>query len=232
MLLQKGGEPPMNIAPFIFVGLLATFSVSWFGYVFRPQVEIGRLSQFTNEITGEVYPIGRSGLAQQGAEVYRAQGCAACHTQQVRAASEGNDLARGWGIRRTVASDFMLDRPAQVGSIRLGPDLANIGLRKSTNDIVWHYKHLIDPKSVPGAEKSNMPPYRYLFHKQRQISARGAITVTTDPGFEYVPWRRCRNRRNRPLRLPVERMRPPPDRPTSPPRRRQPQPQTPPPNES
>ena len=177
----------MNIAPFIFIGLFATFSVSWFGYVFRSQAEIGREGQFTNPITGAVYPIAREGRAQQGAEVYRAQGCAACHTQQVRAMTEGSDIVRGWGIRRTVAADYMLDRPALLGNVRLGPDLANLGLRKGTNDVVALYKHLINPRSVRGGEKSIMPLYKYLFEKRRASGTPGAVVMEDEPGFEYIP---------------------------------------------
>src|SRR5687768_2798972 len=141
------GGDAMNIAPFIFVGLLATFSISWFGYVFRPYVELSRQEPFQHPITQQVYPINRGGFAQQGAEVYRAQGCAACHTQQVRSEAEGNDIEWGFGSRRTVGTDFMLENPPLLGGIRLGPDLSNIGLRKGTNDIEWHYAHLLAPKS-------------------------------------------------------------------------------------
>src|SRR4051812_21975588 len=111
----------MNIAPFIFIGLFATFSLSWFGYVFKPQADLHKQEPFVHPITGEVYPIARAGLAMQGAEVYRAQGCAACHTQQVRGKDEGNDEQRVWGIRKTVGTDYMLENPPQLGSVRLGP---------------------------------------------------------------------------------------------------------------
>lgn len=174
----------MNIAPFIFIGLLATFSASWFAYVFKSAAELGRLHPFVDPITAEVYPIARSGEAMQGAEVYRAQGCAACHTQQVRSSSEGNDQARGWGARRTVATDYMLENPPQLGKVRLGPDLSNIGQRKTTNDIVWHYQHLLNPKAV--VEKSTMPSYPYLFTK---VSAGtiGSFSIPTEPNVAYIP---------------------------------------------
>lgn len=173
----------MNIAPFIFVGLLATFSISWFGFVFRSQAQLSKLEPFKDPITSAVYPIARSGLAMQGAEVYRAQGCAACHTQQVRPRELGNDIERGWGSRFTVATDYMLDNPAQLGSVRLGPDLANVGARLP--DVNWHYAHLLDPKSK--VEKSNMPPYAYLFHKKKVGSGAVGLTVSSDPNFVYVP---------------------------------------------
>src|SRR5205809_7397920 len=127
----------MNIAPFIFIGLLATFSMSWFGFVYRPTAELSRQEPFKDPITSAVYPIGRTGQAMQAAEVYRAQGCAACHTQQLRPAQEGNDLKRGFGLRRTVGTDYMLDRPPQLGAIRLGRDLANFVIRTSTTEVDW-----------------------------------------------------------------------------------------------
>jgi cytochrome c oxidase cbb3-type subunit II len=176
----------MNIAPFIFIGLLATFSVSWFGFVYRPTAEFSRQEPFKDPITAAVYPVGRSGEAIQGAEVYRAQGCAACHTQQVRPAEEGNDLKRGFGLRRTVSTDYMLDRPPQLGAIRLGPDLANFGLRKSTNDVNWVYLHLLRPKAVE--PKSNMPPYPYLFTKvPNEKAPSDALSLPNEAKFKFVP---------------------------------------------
>jgi cytochrome c oxidase cbb3-type subunit 2 len=174
----------MNIAPFIFIGLLATFSMSWFGYVYRPHAELSRQTPFVDPISAAVYPIGRSGQAIQGAEVYRAQGCAACHTQQVRPEQEGNDIKRGFGLRRTVGTDYMLDRPPQLGAIRLGPDLANFGLRKTTNDVEWIYKHLLAPKEV--VAKSTMPPYPYLFEKVKS-NRPGALQISSDKDHFYIP---------------------------------------------
>jgi cytochrome c oxidase cbb3-type subunit II len=176
----------MNVAPFIFIGLLATFAMSWFGYVFRPNAELSRQTPFVDPITSAVYPIGRGGQATQGAEVYRAQGCAACHTQQVRPKEEANDIERGFGSRRTVGTDFMLDNPPQLGAIRLGPDLANYGFRKTTNDLKEIYLHLLDPKAV--VPKSNMPKYPYLFEKLKTNPNRAdALRVASDKDHDYVP---------------------------------------------
>jgi cytochrome c oxidase cbb3-type subunit 2 len=176
----------MNIAPFIFIGLLATFSMSWFGFVYRPTAELSRQEPFKDPITAAVYPIARSGQAMQGAEVYRAQGCAACHTQQVRPEQEGNDLKRGFGLRRTVATDYMLDHPAQLGAIRLGPDLANFGLRKTTNEVNWIYLHLLSPKAV--VPKSNMPPFPYLFEKiLAEKAPANALSISGETKYKFMP---------------------------------------------
>jgi cbb3-type cytochrome oxidase cytochrome c subunit len=71
----------------------------------------------------------------------------------------GADIARGWGLARSVAADFLYDQPVMLGSQRIGPDLANVGLRLPDAD--WHYRHLYDPTSI--VPKSVMPPYRFLF---------------------------------------------------------------------
>ena len=85
----------------------------------------------------------------RGREVYIANGCVYCHTQQPRAQGFGPDLARGWG-RATVAADYAYDRPHLLGTMRTGPDLMNIGVRQPSEQ--WHLGHLYQPRAyVPGS---------------------------------------------------------------------------------
>ncbi len=106
---------------------------------------------------------------------------------QVRAT--GPDIARGWGLRGSVARDYLQDQPILLGSQRLGPDLANIGVRKP--DATWHLKHLYAPDLV--VTNSTMPPYRFLFETRQinQSPAADALVLDGDltpaPGFEVVP---------------------------------------------
>ena len=72
----------MNHGPLIFLGVLVTFVASWWGLIFAPQVQIG--SQQIAATDGPVYPFRRVGAAEQGQQVYVANGCAQCHSQQVR----------------------------------------------------------------------------------------------------------------------------------------------------
>ena len=74
----------MNYGPLIFLAAFFALAGSWSGFVLTPQLQIGRLQQ-TNTIGSATttYPVARPGLAQQGLEVYRANGCAYCHSQQV-----------------------------------------------------------------------------------------------------------------------------------------------------
>jgi mono/diheme cytochrome c family protein len=74
----------MNYGPLVFLAAFFALSASWFGFVLTPQVQLGRQQQATNVVnTAELYPQARPGLAHQGLEVYRANNCAACHSQQV-----------------------------------------------------------------------------------------------------------------------------------------------------
>jgi cytochrome c oxidase cbb3-type subunit 2 len=85
-------------------------------------------------------------------------------------------------VRRTVAQDYLRDQPALVGTIRIGPDLSNIGARQP--DARWHYVHLYNPrKVVPG---SMMPPYRFLFEKRKLTGAAPQNAIVED-GFHIVP---------------------------------------------
>lgn len=91
--------------------------------------------------------------AARGRRVYVAEGCIHCHSQLVRPGVPRE--AEWWGPTRPVDRR---EAPPLVGVRRLGPDLANVGNRRSA---AWHALHLADPRAVvPG---SRMPSYRHLF---------------------------------------------------------------------
>ncbi|AKU97936.1 Cytochrome c oxidase subunit CcoN [Labilithrix luteola] len=96
----------------------------------------------------------RSDLELRGREIYAREGCAYCHTQQVRATEE--DVAR-FGPA-TAAWEQRNDIPHLYGTRRIGPDLAREGgLRR--ND--WQLTHLYDPRAVEPL--SVMPRFPWLF---------------------------------------------------------------------
>jgi cbb3-type cytochrome oxidase cytochrome c subunit len=270
----------MNYGPILFLAAFVALAGSWSGFVLTPHLQLSRL-QPTNTVgsAGVTYPVARPGLAAQGREVYRANGCAYCHSQQVvqtgtmleivvtdagtnqamtaatllrlaeppadqpvvlaplpgfeaargdktgatllrglpkalfRSSTRdaamvaigtisatgakaqlwivpvGPDLARGWGKRRSVAEDFLYDSPVMPGSQRVGPDLANLGVRQP--DPNWHLLHLYAPQAQ--VKGSTMPPYRFLFEK-RQIGLEPSPEALTLPaeaappaGYEVFP---------------------------------------------
>jgi cytochrome c oxidase cbb3-type subunit 2 len=163
-----GGAPPaslfnMNRGWLLGIGLLLVLAASGFALVIWPQLQLGGLEMVTIEATGQSYPLPRLGEALRGQEVYRANGCQYCHTQQVRAPAAGADLARGWGSRRTVARDYLREAPVMLGTLRLGPDLANLGARQ-TNALNLLLR-LYNPGLV--APGSLMPPHPFLFEQRR-----------------------------------------------------------------
>ena len=150
----------MNRGPWIFLGVLVALAISFLGLVLLPQLDLGRLAEVKTMGSDDLYPVARPGLAAQGADIYRANGCVVCHSQQVRPTPA--DLER-YGKRRSVAPDYLFDQPAQLGRQRIGPDLANIASRNRGAE--WQFQHLYAPRSVvPG---STMPPFPYLFQVRK-----------------------------------------------------------------
>lgn len=182
----------MNFGPLIFLGIFFTMSLSWLGLVLTPQLQLGNHAPEPNEKTGQLYPQARSGMAAQGAQVYRANGCFYCHSQQVAPKQSGSDFARGWGERRTVAADYLFDYPVMAGSQRIGPDLANIGLRQpDENQLLLHlYNSQI---TMAKEKKSNMPSFPYLFEKRTLGRSPSPDALKFPPqfapkdGYEIVP---------------------------------------------
>jgi cytochrome c oxidase cbb3-type subunit 2 len=74
----------MNRGPLIFLAAFFALASSWFALVLVPQIQLGRQVESKTVPAGDLYPVARPGLAAQGREVYRANGCATCHSQQIR----------------------------------------------------------------------------------------------------------------------------------------------------
>lgn len=115
----------------------------------------------------------------RGREVYIANGCVYCHSQQPRAKALGPDFSRGWG-RATVAGDYAYDQPHLLGTMRTGPDLMNIGVRQPSEQ--WHLGHLYQPRAyVPG---SIMPSYPFLFEAKAKAKAdKDDVLVSLPPAY-------------------------------------------------
>jgi cytochrome c oxidase cbb3-type subunit 2/cytochrome c oxidase cbb3-type subunit I/II len=103
-----------------------------------------------------------------GRIIYGREGCAYCHTQQVRFVAA--DRAR-WS-QPTEAWETRYEYPQLWGTRRIGPDLA----RESgvhSND--WQLVHLYDPRAV--VADSNMPPFPWLFAGSSDHPKQDALDV-------------------------------------------------------
>jgi len=119
----------------------------------------------------------------RGREVYLANGCIACHTQQPSSTGAGRaDGARGWG-RPSVAADYHYDSPPLLGTMRTGPDLFNIGVRQPSAD--WHLGHLYQPRAY--VADSIMPGYPFLFELKPEGAVGKSDKVVALPGGTVPP---------------------------------------------
>src|SRR5436189_3562400 len=111
----------------LFLGIFGTFAFSWVGLILIPNSQIGHLDPQIEE--DDIYPMPKSGMADRGRQIYAANGCVYCHSQQVRADYASSDIERKWGDRRSAPRDYLFERPVVLGKMRGGPDLSNIGKR-------------------------------------------------------------------------------------------------------
>ncbi|RRQ23959.1 cytochrome-c oxidase [Guyparkeria sp. SCN-R1] len=115
----------------------------------------------------------------RGRAHYVGLGCVYCHSQQPRDPSQAPDQARGWG-RPSTAADYVYDRPHQLGTMRTGPDLFNIGARQPSR--AWQLTHLYAPRAVH--PDSIMPAFPFLFETK---DSAGPDDVVVDVPKAFRP---------------------------------------------
>ena len=110
-----------------------------------------------------------SAEASLGKKSFIANGCVACHTQQIR----NVEMDKIWGSRPGIAADYAgitrtdvwRNTATLMGTERTGPDLTNIGTRQPST--TWNLLHLYQPRSV--VEQSIMPAYPWLFEIKNEV---------------------------------------------------------------
>lgn len=115
--------------------------------------------------------------AVKGKNVYIANGCVACHTQQVR----NVDMDKMWGARPGLAADYAdmhrtdiwRNTATLMGTERTGPDLTDVGNRQPSKD--WNLVHLFNPRAV--VKESIMPAFSWLFTIKKQ-PAKSDVVVS------------------------------------------------------
>ncbi len=116
-----------------------------------------------------------SAAAIKGKALFIANGCVACHTQQVR----NIDMDKMWGSRPSLAADYADNHRTDIwrntatlmGTERTGPDLTDIGSRQPSKD--WNLVHLYNPRIV--VKESIMPAYPWLFTIKKQPSKSDVV---------------------------------------------------------
>ena len=115
--------------------------------------------------------------AERGRQVYVAEGCIHCHSQYARPGSPDEDF---WGPPHGM-SDVRHGNPVLIGNRRQGPDLTNVGARRSE---AWLRQHFIRPQLlVPG---SPMPSYAHLFTDRRGADLVQYLRISGLPSTGHV----------------------------------------------
>jgi cbb3-type cytochrome oxidase cytochrome c subunit/cytochrome c553 len=100
------------------------------------------------------HPLGLTVSEQRGRAIYGREGCAYCHTQQIRYLA--TDVSR-FGAP-TLAWETRFDYPQLWGTRRIGPDLSREGSVRSPD---WQLSHLYSPRAL--VSDSVMPAFPSLF---------------------------------------------------------------------
>jgi len=157
-------------AIFLLIGTLLTVAIGGI-------VEIVPL--FTIETTVEHVEGMRpySPLELRGRDIYVREGCYLCHSQQIRAL---RDEVERYG-HYSIAAESMYDHPFQWGSKRIGPDLARVGGKYSSD---WHYAHLKNPQEL--VPESLMPHYAFLDTPLNTADIRDRMRALRVAGVPYT----------------------------------------------
>ncbi|MEO8613919.1 MAG: cbb3-type cytochrome c oxidase subunit II, partial [Luteolibacter sp.] len=127
-----------------------------------------------------------SSAAERGRQVYLEEGCIHCHSQYVRPGTQDEE---NWGPRRSV-DEVMNGEPVLIGNRRQGPDLTNVGARRSE---AWLKLHFINPQMF--AAGSSMPRYNHLFDSGKgedlvsylKQSSAAQMSIVIEKASRWVP---------------------------------------------
>lgn len=123
-----------------------------------------------------------TGEALKGKYVYIAEGCVACHSQQVR----NVEMDKVFGARPGIAADYAhigrtsiwQNTATLMGTERTGPDLTDVGNRQPSKE--WNLMHLYNPRAV--VAQSIMPSYEWLF-EIKEDPGPADVVVSVPPAF-------------------------------------------------
>jgi mono/diheme cytochrome c family protein len=118
---------------------------------------------------------------ERGRHIYIAEGCINCHSQYVRPNTSDVQM---WGPV-TGLEEIRREQPPLIGNRRQGPDLSQVGARRSQ---LWLRIHFLNPRDV--SYESIMPRYDYLFRDGRGDDLIAYLMSLNSAGHwgEVVNW--------------------------------------------
>jgi len=126
--------------------------------------------------------VDSSSAIERGRRVYISEGCISCHSQYVRPGSADVLI---WGPSQTMEEVHAL-QPPLIGNRRQGPDLSQVGSRRSK---LWLEAHLVDPREI--SYRSIMPSYAFLFSDQRGDDLVAYLASLRSPAQQHLEEQRA-----------------------------------------
>ena len=116
-------------------------------------------------------------LELAGRDIYIAEGCASCHSQQIRPLLADTERYGSY----SEAGEFVFDRPNLWGSRRIGPDLSREGGKRTG---LWHLEHFSNPSAK--TQGSVMPSFAHLSTAQLDYrSMQQRLSIAGQFGTPY-----------------------------------------------
>lgn len=158
--------------------------LGWFAVATTVTILIGGIAEIAPMFTAKAGPESLPGvtpytaLEVAGRDIYIREGCYTCHSQMIRPMRAELLRYGEW----TRAGEYAYDRPFQLGSRRIGPDLQRVGGKYPD---AWHYEHMKDPRSTsPG---SIMPQYEFLLRDRYDVEdIRKSVVALRRAGVPYT----------------------------------------------
>jgi cytochrome c oxidase cbb3-type subunit 2 len=160
------------------------YGIVLFGFIFLT-VMIGIGPAFWVQDHNNPLPGSRELTEQEhrGLNIFIAEGCLYCHTQQVRPLAQDKPFGRPSApgdYARLRPQDLWRMTPALLGTERTGPDLINVANRQPSE--TWHFIHLYNPRAVVKA--SVMQAYPWLFEMKSNPDSNDVIVPVPS---DYAP---------------------------------------------
>ncbi|MCH9610116.1 MAG: hypothetical protein S4CHLAM81_02010 [Chlamydiales bacterium] len=124
--------------------------------------------------------LSRKSLITMGENIFRAEGCWYCHTDQTRTLVQDVVLngSADYPAPPSSANEYVYQEVTFPGTRRIGPDLSRVGIKRPHRD--WHMSHFWSPKSE--SRGSIMPSYGHFFDNDPRGSAENPFGV---PNYKF-----------------------------------------------
>ncbi|MCP5468880.1 MAG: cbb3-type cytochrome c oxidase subunit II [Chlamydiales bacterium] len=140
----------------------------------KPLTDLAELKE------GDLRFLSRKNLIEMGENIYRAEGCWYCHTDQTRTLVQDVVLngSADFPAPPSSANEYIYQKVTFPGTRRIGPDLSRVGIKRPHRD--WHMSHFWSPTSE--SRGSIMPSFGHFFDNDPRGSFESPYGV---PNYKF-----------------------------------------------